>query len=136
MRTMLILAAATVSLGLGLSSCSNPPGPVQPMVGPKAPGVYVEDPKLREWLDVPAEQQNYAFTKLGFLEYNVVIRNKGSRDMALAYGYYCYDERGQLVENVQLAERIFVKQNSEYPLQVTSTTKDAKTMRIQIRPAD
>ena len=130
-----IVSALALSAALSLAACSStPPGPSQPMVGPKAPGVLVIEPSLVAYLDVPNGEQNYSYNKLGFLEYNTVVRNKGSRAMTLSVNAEYFDEAGRLLES-QDPIRIFIDPNSEKALQIAANNREAKKMRVQIRPA-
>ncbi len=133
-NTMSIVVAAAVAVTLGLAACRSTPGPVQPTVGSKAPGVLVIEPALLPWLDIPNGEQNYSYNKLNLLEYNTVVRNKGNRAMTLSGTVYFNNEAGQLVEQ-QPIPRFIVDGNSEAPLQVAANNKDARTMRLQIRLA-
>ena len=123
----------TLTLVLSLSACQSTPGPLQPAVGPKAPGVLVIVPSLVPYLDVPNGEQNYSFRN-DLLEYNTVVRNKGGRAMNLQYTAFFQNEAGQLVEE-QSPLTFFIDASSEVPLRVSANNKEAKTMRLQIRPA-
>jgi len=124
----------TLTLVLSLSACQSTPGPLQPTVGPKAPGVLVIVPALVPYLDVPDGAQNYSIPPNGLLEYNTVVRNKGGRAMNLEYKAFFQNEAGQLVEE-QSPLTFFIAASSEVPLRVSANSKEAKTMRVEIRPA-
>jgi uncharacterized protein YcfL len=127
--------ATAIAGGLFLSACSStPPGPVQPEVGSKAPGVLVIDPSLQPYLDVPNGEQNYSYNPMNFLEYNTIVRNKGSLAMTLSYKAFFQDDAGRLVEE-QDPVRFFIDPNSEKPLQVAANNRAAKKMRLNISPA-
>jgi uncharacterized protein YcfL len=123
-------------VALGLAACGSPePGPVQPLVGPNAPGVLVIDPALRSWLDVPDGPQNYSFNeKTGLLEYNTIVRNRGSKPMTLAFNADFYDKQGRLVESKD-PQTFFIDPQSEKPLQVMANNREAAKMRVQVRAA-
>ncbi len=92
------------------------------------------DPSLVPFLDVPNGEQNYSYNKLNCLEYNTVVRNKGARAMTLAINADTFDEAGRLLEE-QSPIRFFIDPNSEKPLQIAANSREAKKMRIQVRPA-
>jgi hypothetical protein len=133
--TTLRNSLVATALLLSLSACSSPPpGPVQPDVGPKAPGVLTIEPALKPYLDVPSAQQNYSYNNLGFLEYNTQVRNKGSQAMTLSFVADFYDEHDRLTES-QAPIRFFIDPNSIKPLQIAANNKESKRMEVQVRPA-
>jgi uncharacterized protein YcfL len=124
-----------ITLLAGLSGCAAPsPGPAQPMAGPHAPGVLVIDPSLLAYLDSPNAQQTYKFNDAGFLEYSVLVRNRGAQPMTLAYNADFYDGSNSPVES-QDPVRFFIDPQSEKPLKITANDRKSKTVRVQIRPA-
>ncbi len=133
-KTTSLIASLSLAGFLSLASCSSTPGPVQPDVGPKAPGVLMIDPSLKPYLDVPNGQQNYSYNALKFLEYNTQVRNKGGQAMTLAINADFYDDQNRLTES-QDPIRFFVDPNSIKPLQIAANSPDSKRMEVQIRPA-
>jgi len=134
-RSIALMTLAVPASILGLAACgSTEPGPVQPMGGPNAPGVLVLEPALRPYLDVPEGPQNYSRNEAGFLQYATRVRNKGAKAMTLSYTADFYDEQGVPVESKQ-PQTLFIDSQSEMPLHVVANSKDAKTMRVQIRAA-
>lgn len=121
-------------LSLALLSCQATPGPVQPAIGAKAPGVIVIDPALVAWLDVPNGEQYYHFNQGGFLEYTTVVRNRGAKAMTLTLGAFFQDETGSVTEE-QDSIRFFIEAQTEKPLQIAANDRRSKKMRVQIRPA-
>ncbi len=120
---------------LSLAACSSPPGPSQPEVGPKTPGVFTIDPSLVPFLDVPEGEQNYSYNEVtGLLEYNTVVRNKGTRAMTLSITAYFRDEKKRLVEE-HSPIRFFIDPNTEKPLQIMANDKRSREIRVNVRPA-
>ncbi|HZN57377.1 MAG TPA: hypothetical protein VFD71_04820 [Planctomycetota bacterium] len=128
--------AALAVLTGALGACSSPAGPVAPNTTESPQTSVTVTGDLVNFVAVPniPGSQNFGYTPDGLLQYQFQLQNKVNESYFVRYTPEFFNDHDVSIER-QLPIRKAMGPEEIVTIRVTSSSKDARRVRVQIAPA-